>query len=233
MTLAILSAGLLLPSLRAGGSKDAIATAGIPAAAPTRIENLHPFTHVVYLPEGADPTTIRFEKVRPIKVATRVVYSGSVCESPAFREPGGSIACPSARSEGLVKAYEATYSFSGRPLASDEQAGRYFTFNVRFRPDELPADVERAVASGKLNRADLAAYFLVTTYRQPVNQVAVDLRQSRFCDRSVRDGSWTPADPGCRDDIHYETVSAPSGYLTVKVEPVARLIAGLTTSAVQ
>jgi len=215
MTVALLSGGLLFPPLHAADSKS---TAGTGAAQP------NPFTHFSYIPAGADPGTIRFEKAKLVKVPSRVKYTmdADYCKEQAFRDPGGSIACPSTQTEASVAAYEATYSYTGQPLASDEYAGRNFTFSVYFRLDELAPDVQKALAGKKLTRSDAAGYFAVSTYREPVRRVAIDPRQSHFCAGNFVDGAWVHTDPGCRDNIGYTAVTAPSDYVTVKVEPVAQ-----------
>src|SRR5271165_1159933 len=114
MTVALLSGGLLFPSLRAAETN-----------------NTNPATHSAYIPAGADLSTIRFEKARLVKVPSRIQYTSDTdyCKELAFRDPGGSIACPYARTEATVPAYEATYSYTGQAMASDEYAGRNFTFS--------------------------------------------------------------------------------------------------------
>ena len=224
-TVAILSGGLLLCPLRAREANKSVPTV---AAWQNSMEmhtgDLHPFTHLAYLPAGTDPGTIRFERVKLVRVATRVKYTmdSNYCKQLAFRDPGGSIACPSAETEASAPAYEVTYSVTGQPLASDEHASPDFTFSVYFRPDELPADMQKALVGGKLSRADRTAYFAVSTYREPVRRVAIDERKSHFCEGNLVDGAWTHTDPGCKDDVSYTAVTAPSGYITVKVEPVSK-----------
>ena len=128
--------------------------------------------------------------------------------------------CPDAAIAASDAAYELTYSFQGQPLASDEFRHGHFTFQVYFRPEELPEDVRAALGDLTLNRADKAARFKVDTRRETIERVGIDESQSRFCDGSYQDGSWTPADPKCRDEIRCKTVVVPSDYLTVEVEPV-------------
>ena len=230
MTMAFLSGGLFLPSVCAGGSNHDAATAGNPGG-PRTAERGFASVHAPGLSSGGHrPGTIRFEKGKLVKTATRMEYTAGSCDEAGVAEPGGSIGCGSARTAGAVPAYEATYSFSAPPLASDEYGGRYFTFQVRFRMDELPADMQKALSSGKLSRADLAAYFAVTTSRGAVSAMAIDARGSQFCAGSFVDGAWT-ADRGCRDEIRYRTVTMPSGYLTVKVKPVVARAQGVATAS--
>jgi hypothetical protein len=224
-TVALLTGGLWLAPLRAGESNKSVpAVAAKPDGMEVHTGDLHPFTHLAYLPAGADPGTIRFEKVKLVKVATRVKYAmdSNYCKQLAFRDPGGSIACPSAETEASAPAYEVTYSVTGQPLASDEHANPNFTFSVYFRPDELAADMQRTLAGGKLSRADRTAYFAVSTYREPVRRIALDETKSHFCEGNFVDGAWIHTDPGCKDNVSYTTVTAPSGYITVNVEPASR-----------
>jgi len=215
VSIALLSGGMLLSPLRAGGSKNTKR----PERLAAQTEAIQPFTHVVQIPAGADLGAIRFEGMRLVKVPTRIRYTTDpdFCQELAFSDSAESMACPYAHPEALVQAYEATYSFVGQPLASDEYAGRNFTFSVYFRVDEVAPDVQKALAGRKLSRADIASYFDVSTYRETVSQVAIDNRQSRFCDTNFNDGAWTHTDTGCKDDIHYSEVTVPSDYITVKV----------------
>jgi len=201
MAAVLLTGGLLFPSLRAA-------------------ENLHPFTHLATIPAGADLSTIRFEKVRLVQLPSRIKYTSDegYCKELAFRDPGGSMACPSARTEAPVSAYEVTYSFTGQPLGSDETGGRNFTLSVYFRPNELPPDVQKALSERKLSRSDAAAYFAVSTSREPAKRVVIDDRQSHFCAGNYVDGAWAHTDAGCLDTINYTSVTAPSDYITVKVD---------------
>jgi hypothetical protein len=199
MTIALLGGGLL-PSAHAG--------------------------EAAYIPASADTGSIRFEKVRMVTVPSRIAFHSDRCGEMAFRDPGGSIVCPQERVLESAKAYEVTYSYLGAPLESDQSAGRSFTFRVRFRPEELPADMQKALATRKLSRTDQAAYFAVTASRQSVGVAAIDGQRSRFCAGNYVDGQWARTDPGCRDTLSYRTVTEPSGYLTVRVEPVSPLVAG-------
>jgi hypothetical protein len=216
MTVALLSGVLLFPSLRASESNST-------TSARLHTEDLQPFTHFAYIPAGADLSTIRFEKAILGKVPSRILYTtdAGYCTGLAFRDPGGSIACPGARTEATVPAYEVTYSLTGEPLASDEYAGRNFTFSVYFRLNELAPDVQKALSGRKLSRSDAAAYFTVSTFRAAARRVAIDDKQSHFCEGNYADGMWTHTDAGCKDTISYTPVTAPSDYISVKVDPAS------------
>jgi hypothetical protein len=188
-----------------------------------QIEDLHPFTHVTSIPATTDPQTIKFERVKAAKVFTKVksTMDPGYCENLQFRGTGGSMYCPHTQATSPAPAYEVTYSYTGQPLASDEYGNRYFTFQVYFRPEELAPAVRRALSVGKMNRADLATYFNVTTSRQPVRATVIDRANSSFCDLHIVDGSWTPNDPKCRDNVRFKTVTVLSDYITVQVNPVS------------
>ena len=224
ITVALLSGGLLLAPLRADGSNNTVNTVPAePNGLGAYTEDLHPFTHFAHVPVGADLGTIQFEKARLVKVATRIRRTTdlSYCKEAAFRDPGGSIACPYTQTEAPVPAYEVTYSLHGQPSASDEHAVRNFTFSVYLRPDELAADVQKALSGRKLSRSDSAAYFAVNTYRETAKRIAIDDKESHLCEGNYVDGLWTHTDPGCKDNISYAAVTAPSDYITVKVEPAS------------
>ena len=161
---ALLCGGLLVPSLRAAASVEAIAKAPEPETTAAQL-----LTHIAYIPANSDPGTIRFEGIRLVSVPAGIQHTAGAnyCAELASRDPGGSMFCPSASTaQRVTAAYEVTYSFTGQPMTSDELASRHFTLKVYFHPDELAPEVRQAVA-GRLNRADTAAYFAVNAYREP------------------------------------------------------------------
>jgi hypothetical protein len=113
----LLSEALLIPSVCAGASGIADAN-----DANVQIEVLNPFTHIAYIPAGADLGTIRFEKIRMTSLPTTVKHDAnpSYCAEAASRDRSGSIFCPSATPGSFVQAYEAIYSFIGQPVLTDE-----------------------------------------------------------------------------------------------------------------
>jgi hypothetical protein len=179
-----------------------------------QIEGLNPFTHIAYIPAEADLATIRFEKIRMTSLPTTVKHDAdpSYCAEAASRDRGGSIFCPSATPGSFVQAY-------------DESGNRQFTFTVYFRPEELSAEARQSVAAKKSNRADTAAYFVVSTDRGTVRKTAIDKTQSKFCAGSYADGAWTHDDRSCKDDVRSMVVTTPSDYITVKVNPVSKGVA--------
>ena len=182
--------------------------------------NLQPFTHIAYIPVGADVSSIRVEGIKAVKVATerRSVTNLHYCEQSYAAEPGGSMYCPEASNESYVPAYQVTYSYRGQPIASDEYGNTYFTFSVYFHPDELSPGLRRALSSGKMSRSAASEFFPLTISRDRVPQVVVDRENSIFCAGYYLDGYWTHATPKCEESIAYKTVMGPSPYVMVKVE---------------
>lgn len=157
---AALCGGLLLAPAGSQASGKNSGTVHVQVAA------LHPYTHFAYVPAGADLSTIRFEKARLIRVPAKIRYTSDTrqCAQAAFREPGGSMYCPYAETGSREAAYEITYSYHGPPLASDEHAQEYSTFQVYFDPGELSPKTRQALAGKKQGRRNAAGYFRVTTH---------------------------------------------------------------------
>ena len=128
--------------------------------------------------------------------------------------------CPYTEDQSPAAAYRVTYSYRGQPMASDEYGNTYYTFSVYFRPEELSPVVREALAKPKVSKADAAEYFDLTTDRTPIRQVVIDDAASTFCGGNfVKGGLWTHTDSKCQDKIVYNTITAPSDYITVKVDP--------------
>jgi len=185
------------------------------------VAETNPFTHLANIPVGSDLSSIKFQGVKKVKVATRqkVITDARYCNDQQFRDPGNSMYCPNTQSESYSIAYVVTYSYDGQPLTSDEYGNRHFSFSVYFRPDELGSDVRRALEKHTMSKDDLAAYFDLSSYRSPVRQLAIDEAASAFCGGNYVDGNWTHADSNCRDKVQYKTVNTPSEYITLKVDP--------------
>jgi hypothetical protein len=234
---AFLWAGLLLSPVTADGSnKPTSATVNQSDNTTVRIEDTTPFTRLAYIPAGYDVGTLRFERVRMVRVPSKIRYTtDNNCEEPAYQEPGGSSGCTHAQTESPVTAYEVTYSYAGEPMASDEYSDRYFTLHVYFRPDELDAAVRQAASAKKQDRADTSGYFAVSTYREPVPRVVIDESRSTFCEGSYVDGNWVHRDANCVDNISYKTITAPSDYITVRVDPIpsARRQVGIASASLK
>jgi hypothetical protein len=198
-----------------------LVTLNLGAGAARGGEPLQPFTHVVRIPADSDTGAIRFQNVKLVQVPTTITYvtNPEYCREVAFRDPGGSMYCSSARTGSPAAAYELTFSFDGRPLASDEYGNRNFTFEVYFRPDELPQDVRQEISNGKRDLRDFAGSFKVSASREPVQKIVIDSAESHFCARDLVDGSWTNGAANCKDQVHYKTLVVPSDYITVRVDP--------------
>jgi hypothetical protein len=203
-------------------SRNTAAPAVKPGAPSVHVEDLQPFTHLALIPAGSEKGTIRLERAKMVQVATRITYAmnSAYCEELAFRDPGGSMYCPSIHTGSPATAYELTYSYIGQPLVSDEYADRKFTFAVYFRPDELASQVRQAFTEKKQGRADLAGYFTVTALNEPVRRIVIDEAKSRFCNGNFVDGLWTRSNATCKDEIYTTAIDGPSDYITVKVDPV-------------
>jgi|HubBroStandDraft_1064217.scaffolds.fasta_scaffold01200_2 hypothetical protein len=213
----LLCAGLLVPSLPA--AEPILASATGPEG---QTGDLHPFTHLAYIPANSELRTIRFERIKKVKVPASVKHraEANYCAEIAFKDPGGSMSCSNTGTVVSAVAYEVAYSYIGQPMASDESANRHFEFKVYFRSNELPPEVLQAVSARKLDRADTAAYFAVNTYRETGRQVVIDSARSSFCPGAYRDGVWTHTDESCHDDIHYTAITTPSDYIAVRVDAV-------------
>ena len=137
------------------------------AAAPAVVEttNLQPFTNIAEIPVGSDLSSIRFEGIKAVKVATTRTSTTDerYCEQGS-PEPGGSMYCPSMQDGTAMPAYRITYSYNGPPIGSDEYGSTHFTFSVTVRPEDLDPTVLQAVYARKMNRAaareDLKVYHL-------------------------------------------------------------------------
>jgi len=221
---ALLCGGLLGSCFRAQAADNETGVVTYdPSSLKVQVQDLHPFTHFALLPAGSDVRTIRFENAKTVEVATKIIYTTDTdyCAELAFRDPGGSTYCQRMQTESPTAAYEITYSFRGQPLASDEYGNTHFTFHVYFRPEDLAPEVRNALSTRKLGRAETAGYFTVTTSRETIQRVVIDETRSNFCDAILRDGSWTLADPDCLDRISYKTITTPSDYISVRVDPVS------------
>ena len=195
------------------------AAAAVPGEV-VEFKNLQPFTHIAYIPVGADLSSIRVEGVKAVKVATqrRSVTNLHYCEQSYAAEPGGSMYCPEASNESYVPAYQVTYSYRGQPIASDEYGNTYFTFSVYFRADELSPGLHRVLSAGKMSRSVASEFFPLTISRDWIPQVVVDQENSIFCDGYYLDGNRTRASPNCLESTAYKIVMSASPYVTVKVD---------------
>ena len=183
--------------------------------------DLDPFARLARIPLGFDPSSIRFHGIKAVTVPTELVSTMAprYCEEAAFREDT-SMYCPQIRPAAFTRAYQVTYWFQGQPLGSDEYGGTYFTFSVYFRPDELSPAVRAAISAREKARADVAPLFAITTSRESQRQVVIDDANSSFCSGNYNmDGLWVHSDPGCQDRVTYKTITVPSEYVTLKVEP--------------
>jgi hypothetical protein len=215
--LALISMGIMAQPFFAEDASNRLLVGSVAAA------DLHPFTHLASIPADSDPESIKFAKVRATKVFTERNSSmdPGYCDDLQFRDPGGSMYCPHVQEGSPALAYEVTYSFTSQPLPSDEYGERNFTFQVYFRPEELPQALRTAISAGKVKGAEVGTYFNVATSRTPVRAAVIDEANSSFCDGNYVDGNWIQQDPKCQDKISFKMVTITSDYITVRVEPVS------------
>jgi hypothetical protein len=218
---AVVVAGGLVLAIRMNPStstKDGHGTIAAPVEATRQagqLDQLSPFTHVASIPAIVDPSTIRFEKLRMVELAskTKTTTNAQDCKDRQFRDPDGT-SCQGIAVVERVKALEATYSYNGPVMSAGETIPGRETFSVYFRPEEVAVDgrVE------KLKRDQAASLFQVSTFRPMVEQKVIDKQRSHFCEGNYVDGNWVRKDPNCQDQVQYISQTAPSQYLTVQVD---------------
>ena len=211
---AVIAGGLVVAiRMNPTSTKDAVGTIAAPVNA--KLGEVNPFTHDASIPVGIDPSTIRFEKLKTVELASKTKTTTDLqrCKELQFRDPDGQ-GCQTTTVLEKVKAIEATYSFDGLAMSSGEASPGRETFSVYFRPEEVAADgpVE------KLNRNQAASMFQMTTYRPMVEQRVIDKEHSSFCEGNYVDGNWMHKDPNCQDQVKFTSQTVPSPYLTVQVD---------------
>ena len=176
---------------------------------------INPFTHVASIPATVDPSTIRFEKLRMVELAskTKTTTDAQDCKDRQFRDPDGTN-CQTIAVVERVKALAATYSFNGPAVSSGEATPGRDTFSVYFRPEEVGVDGPVQ----KLKRDQAASFFQVSTSHPTVEQKVIDKQRSHFCEGNYADGSWVRKDAKCQDQVQYINQTVPAPYLTVQVD---------------
>ncbi len=202
----VLSIGLASVMLAAAAASGQTVTAN----------NAQPFSHEALIPANSDVSSIRLARVKRVRLPVRIWFADSNCErEQTFRDPGGSAYCQPGKVE-WTEAYELSYSYSGQPLASDEYAGRKFTFSIYFRPEEISPEARQELSQRKTT-TELSEMFGMATSNAAQLRAVVDERNSRFCEGFYLDGAWSQPDQNCRDEIRVKTVTAPADYVTVRV----------------
>jgi len=181
----------------------------------TQLDAHNPFTNVAYIPATVDPSTIRFEKLRTVELAskTKTTTNPEICKERQFRE-SDSAYCQTVTVVERVKGLEAKYSYSGQVLMAGEATPGRDEFSVYFRPEDIAA----AGPVEKLNREQAESLFAVSTSRPTVDQKVIDKARSQFCAGTYVDGNWTKSDPKCQDQVQYTTQTVPSPNLMVQVD---------------
>jgi hypothetical protein len=210
---AVVIAGGLILAIRMNPSTSSDGHGTI--AAPVKpSDQLNPFTHIASIPASVDPSTIRFEKLRTVDLASKTkTWTDPNCKDKQFRDPDGSH-CMTTTVEERVQAIEATYSYNGTVMAAGESAPGRDTFFVYFRPQEVGVDGP----ADKLKRDQAASLFQVSTSRGTMDQKVIDKQNSHFCEGNYVDGNWVRKDPKCQDQVQYTSQTVPSPYLTVQVD---------------
>ena len=203
------------PSTSTNGGHGTIAAPVLPAKQAGQLDQTNPFTNVASIPATVDPSTIRFEKLRMVELAskTKTTTDAPDCKERQFRDPDGSN-CQTTAVVERVKALAATYSFDGPAVSSGEAGPGRETFSVFFRPEEVGVDGPPQ----NLKRDQAASFFQMSTYRGTVEEKVIDKEHSHFCEGSYVDGSWVHRDPKCQDQVQYTSQTVPSPYLTVQVD---------------
>ena len=209
------------------------AVATVPAGDGSAVEMTHlqPFASIAEIPVGSDLSSIRFEGIKLVKVATRrtSITDKGYCEG-GHREPGGSMYCPSTQDGYLAPTYQITYSYNGPPIGGDEYGSTHFTFSVNVRPEDLNPTVRQTISEHKMSQTTAAEAFKLSTYRGLVPRVVIDDAHSVLCAGYYIDGFWTQTDRNCEEKLSYKTVAMPSGYIVVRVDPAAS-IANLSSAS--
>jgi hypothetical protein len=214
---AIVIAGGLIMAIRLNTPSSTKDVRGAIGVVPTPNREPDPFTHMATIPATVDPSTIRFEKLKTVELAskTQTVTDPNDCKERQFRDPDGSN-CESIKVLERVKAIEAEYSFIGPQLATGEgdTSPNRQTFAVYFRPEELPLSgpVE------KLKREQAGSLFQISTSRPMIQERVVDEQNSHHCEGNYVDGNWVQTDRNCREQLQYTTRTVPSWYWAVAVD---------------
>ena len=62
--------------------------------------------------------------------------------------------------------------------------------------------------------------FTLTTSRESETRRVIDEDNSTFCEGTYVDGAWAQTNPTCKDNVMFKTITAPSDYVTVRVDMV-------------
>jgi len=186
---------------------------GAIATRSVQTNEINPFTNVASIPSVVDPSTVRFEKLKMVELAskTKTTTDPEKCKDRQFRD--GDVTCQTVTVLERVKAVEAQYSYNGPVLASGETVPGRDQFSVYFRPEELAA----AGPVDKLKREQAESLFEVSTSRPMVEQKVIDQAHSHFCEGSYVDGTWKRKDANCQDQVQYLTQTVASPNLLIQV----------------
>lgn len=197
--------------------KSARVATPVKAGETVQINDLRPFTHIAYIPSGADLSSIKIENAKVVNVATKV-RSVTDAHNCAEGEDGNAPSCTRTAYESYVPGVRVTYSYIDESTPW-EGYGTTYSFSVYFRMDEMNPGLRRALAKGKIGRNAAAEMFEVSTARGLAQEDEIDEANSTLCDGYYVDDHWMHADPKCEDRVTYRKVASPSPYITVKIDP--------------
>ena len=185
---------------------------------PSTTREQDPFTHVASIPATVDPSSIRFEKLKTVELASKTQISTDPqdCKERQFRDPDGT-GCETVKVLEKVKAIEADYSYIGPQTSSGEgEIGpTRSSFAVYFRPEELAL----SGPAPKLNKEQASSLFDLNTTRPVVQEKVIDNANSHFCEGSYIDGNWVQKDASCQQHVQYTMRTVPSQYWAVEISP--------------
>ena len=209
--------GLIIKMNPSTSTNDGHGTIAAPVKQAGQTDQINPYTQVASIPATVDPSSIRFEKLKVVELAskTQTVTDSQDCKERQFREPDGT-SCESIKVVERVKAVEADYSYIGPQTSTGEgETGpSRQTFTVYFRPEELPV----SATATKLKREQAESLFQVSTSRPMVQERVIDKQNSHFCDGNYVDGNWVQTDSKCRDQVQYANRTVPSTSWAVEVD---------------
>lgn len=212
---AVIVAGGLIWVVKMSSPASSTDARGAIGVLPSKTRETNPFINVASIPATVDPSTIRFEKLKVVDLASKTqTTTDPDCNQRQLRDPDGS-GCETVKVIEKVKAVEADYSFIGPQTSSGEgEIGpTRQSFYVYFRPEELGVSGQVE----KLNREQAGSLFDISTSRPVVQEKVIDQQNSHFCDGSLVDGNFVQKDPKCQQQVQYTTRTVPSQYWAVEI----------------
>jgi hypothetical protein len=225
---AIIVAGGLMVAVKMNAPASSTEARGAVGVLPVTTQETNPYTNIASIPATVDPSSIRFEKLKLVDLASKIqtTTDPADCKQRQFREPDGS-GCETVKVLEKVKAIAVDYSYVGPQSSTGEgEIGpTRSSFTVYFRPEELGM----SAAPSKMNREQANSLFEVSTSRPVVQEKVIDQQNSHFCEGNYVDGNWVQKDAGCQQQVQYKTQAMPSQYWAVQVSPKHLTVASAGT----